>query len=197
MDLNGTLLHRPDRKRSSHFVPRPALTPFLRYILSHFKVMIWSSARPENVEKMCTSLFSYVPEAKGQLLATWGRDKMGLSADDYNKRVQCYKRLEKVWNSIPIQQQHPFAAQGGKWDQTNTVLIDDSLEKARTEPHNLVEIPEFDGKPEPKAILDDLTEYLHELLYQTNVSSYMRNNPYKLPLPIPQQPVPGTQGYRQ
>lgn len=177
LDLNGTLLYRPDRRKSHFFIERPDTQQFLNYVLAHFRVMIWSSAQPENVELMCNKLFPI--ESRGRLVAVWGRDRLGLSVADSQRRVQVYKRLERIWNDPEIQAQHPLAHQGRKWHQGNTVLIDDSVEKSRSEPYNFVGVEEFDGKPEDPNILENLAVYLSTLRMQTNVSSYIRRYPLK------------------
>jgi len=170
------MLYRPDRKRPSHFVARQLTQVFLDYVFSRFQVMIWSSARPENVRLMCNQLF---PDASRQrLIGEWGRDRMGLSPEDYNRRVQVYKRFEKVWADPSIQRRHPLNSSGALWDQSNTVLIDDSIEKARSQPFNLVEVPEFTGQA-GSDVLRRLAEYLDNLLMQTDVSAYIRQNPFK------------------
>lgn len=58
LDLNGTLLHRPNRKNPTRFISRPFVSPFLAYLFANFTVMVWSSARPENVSMMCSQLFT-------------------------------------------------------------------------------------------------------------------------------------------
>jgi hypothetical protein len=170
------MLYRPDRKRPSHFVARQSTQLFLDYVFSKFQVMIWSSARPENVRLMCHQLFS--DASRQRLIGEWGRDRMGLSPEDYNRRVQVYKRFEKVWADPSIQRRHPLSSSGALWDQSNTVLIDDSVEKARSQPFNLVEVPEFTGQAESD-VLKRLAEYLDNLLMQTDVSAYIRQNPFK------------------
>ncbi|KEY66194.1 hypothetical protein S7711_07651 [Stachybotrys chartarum IBT 7711] len=179
MDLNGTLLHRPSKRHPFHFVERPHAKQFLSYCLDTFYVAIWSSARPDNVNKMVDRLLT--PEQRAKCLLVWARDKFGLSLNDYNSRVQCYKRLTAVWADPGIVASHPDADRGVRWDQTNTVLVDDSLEKARTEPHNLLEIPEFQGlKRERTDVLPQVHDYLNALCHQSDVSSYIRENPFKL-----------------
>jgi len=179
IDLNGTLLHRPDRNRPRHFIVRPMTVLFLEYVLSKFSIMIWSSAKPENVSAMVDKLF---PGPSRKLpLAVWARDRFELSPRDYNRKVQVYKRLDKVWDDPAIQARHPGARTGARWDQTSTIMIDDSVEKARSEPFNLLEIPEFTNRPEePADVLRQVAEYLEMCLLQTNVSWYVREKPFKL-----------------
>src|SRR3569833_1481477 len=144
LDLNGTLLHRPNRKRPTHFVARRYARDFLNYLLDTFWVVIWSSARPGNITGMTEQLLT--PAQRARLVAVWSRDDFGLSPADYGRRVQCYKRLAALWADARVASSHPhFAAGDGRWGQANTVLVDDSVEKARSEPYNLVRIPENTG----------------------------------------------------
>lgn len=187
LDLNGTLLYRPSRKNPTKFVLRPDTKLFLQRCLDSYAVVIWSSARPENVLRMCQSLGA---QDMSRVIAIWGRDRFGLTLEDYNSRVQCYKRLTRLWEDPIVSQAHPEYHLGRRWDQTNTVLIDDSLEKARSEPNNLVEIPEFTGDLQEQGdILRNVDEYLQELSMTSNVSSFIRQHPFSLRLPPPQDNV--------
>lgn len=122
IDLNGTILHRPSRSNPTKFVERPHAKAFLKYCTDTFTVVIWSSARPENVNTMCRSFLT--GNLKGSVLAIWGRDRFGLTPVDYDLRVQCYKRLTTLWEDPIVSQSHPSYHTGGRWDQTNTVYED-------------------------------------------------------------------------
>src|SRR6185312_4217227 len=76
IDLNGTLLFRPGRK-STKFLTRPHAGRFLRYCIETFTVVIWSSARPENVKIMCNTIIP--KDLRGKVAGIWGRDKFNLS----------------------------------------------------------------------------------------------------------------------
>ncbi|KAH8733328.1 HAD-like domain-containing protein [Ilyonectria robusta] len=179
MDLNGTLLYRPNKRRPFHFVERPHARAFMSYCLETFYVAIWSSARPENVSKMVEQLLT--PEQRERCLLVWARDQFGLSSADYDSKVQVYKRLTSIWSNPRVMSSHPAAHEGGRWDQTNTVLVDDSLEKARSEPFNLLQIPEFSGlATESQNVLPQVHDYLNSLSYQSDVSRFMRLASFKL-----------------
>ncbi|KAK4060048.1 uncharacterized protein Triagg1_10897 [Trichoderma aggressivum f. europaeum] len=179
VDLNGTLLYRPNKRNPFNFIQRPHAREFLDYCVDTFHVAIWSSARPENVDKMVSQLLS--PQQRAKCLVIWGRDKFGLSPADYSARVQCYKRLSSIWNDPGVAASHPAAAQGQRWDQTNTVLVDDSAEKGRSEPYNILQLPEFEGlSNEPPNVLPQVHDYLNSLCYQTNISSYIRDRPFRI-----------------
>ncbi|WPH04029.1 Hypothetical protein R9X50_00691300 [Acrodontium crateriforme] len=173
LDLNGTLLYRTNKQS---FKSRPKVALFLRYLFANHKVMVWSSATLPNVDVMCEKIFK--EEQLDQLVAIWARDKLRLSRDNYKERVQVYKRLSWIWDNALIKQ----AAQdmGTEWDQDNTVLIDDNLEKAASEPHNLLQIEEFTARPEQMTtdVLGQVVEYLETLARQKDLSAYMRIHPF-------------------
>lgn len=207
IDLNGTLVHRPSASRNPRqFVARPFAREFLRYCVDTFHVMIWSSARPANVAAMCEKLLD--ADQLRRLVAVWGRDRFGLTPDDYDRRVQCYKRLSTVWADPAVRATYPpdyddagrriedgddedgwgrwnsSPRKSGFWNQGNTVLIDDSREKARSEPHNAIEIPEFlggkeVGEEEALRVLPRVHDYLNTLAGQADVSTYVRVHPFK------------------
>ncbi|CAK7217897.1 hypothetical protein SBRCBS47491_003320 [Sporothrix bragantina] len=180
VDLNGTLLHRPDGFRNPKlFVRRPHAFVFMDYMIKNFWVVVWSSARPDNVTHMCRNLLQ--DEAMQSLVAVWDRSRFGLTPADYNTRVQCYKRLTLLWEDPAVSQSHPQYKIGGRWSQANTVLIDDSTEKARSEPFNAITVPEFANQPGLyDNILPRVHDYLNELCFQSDVSAFMRVNPFTL-----------------
>jgi hypothetical protein len=183
IDLNGTLLHRPNKRNPSKFVERPLARSFLKACIDKHHVILWSSARPENVARMCAQLLP--AEYLDRLIAVWGRDRFGLTADDYALRTQCYKRLTRLWSDPVVAASHPQqqAQEGGApcWNQGNTVLIDDSAEKARSEPHNAITLPEFAGDVSEKPqVLAMVEEYLDKLSRQMDISTYIRAQPFKI-----------------
>lgn len=182
IDLNGTVLHRPDRRHGARFEARQHAQPFVTYCVETFWVVIWSSARPDNVRRMVDQLLT--PAARREVIAVWGRDRFGLTEADYNARTQCYKRLTTLWADPLVRSAYPRTRagfEGGCWNQGNTVLIDDSAEKARGEPHNAITLPEFTGGADVAAdVLPRVHDYLNELCYQEDVSAYMRANPFKM-----------------
>ncbi|KAG8421847.1 hypothetical protein J3458_003686 [Metarhizium acridum] len=179
LDLNGTLLYRPSRRRPSHFVERPHARSFLKYCLDTFHLAIWSSARPDNVNSMVAQLLA--PDECARCVVVWARDRLGLSPEDYDARVQVYKRLSTVWDDPRVRASHPDAARGACWDQSNTVLVDDSREKGRSEPYNILPVPEFSGlQGESPNVLPQVHDYLNALCFQADVSRYMRENPFRL-----------------
>lgn len=188
IDLNGTILFRPFRKQPTKFIARPHALRFLQYCIDTFTVVIWSSAKPENVNNIISAIIP--PDLRQKVVAVWARDKFKLSPRDYDLRVQCYKRLSTVWSDPHIAQTHPEFLAGRRWDQANTVLVDDSYEKGRSEPFNLLEIPEFFGDMnEPGEILPQVHDYLNLLSRHSNVSACLRAVPFRA-LAAPMRPPP-------
>ena len=131
--------------------------------------MVFTSARPQNAEKICQALFT--AHQRQKLAAIWGRDRLGLTRQQYNEKVQVYKRLESVWADKTIQAKHPDKQ--SIWSQANTVLVDDSLLKGLSQPHNLILVPEFERskmESETDAVFRELVLKLEELKMQTDVS---------------------------
>lgn len=179
IDLNGTLLYRPNPERPKTFTPRPYAQSFLSYCIHTFTVVIWSSARPHNVENMCYQLLT--KEDRDRVVAIMARNTFGLTQADYLRRVMCYKRLELIWRDEVVAASHPRAAHGEKWNQFNTVLIDDTTEKGRSEPHNLICVPSFEGlDTDTDLVLPQVHDYLNTCSQQFNVSAYIRSQPFAL-----------------
>ena len=174
LDLNGTLLSRTSRNKN--YVPRPGLPPFLDYCFKNHRMLIWSSARPHNVARLCKSIFT--ESQRGLLLGQWGRDTLGLTPQQYEQRVQVYKDLNTVWQDITLQSRHPEHTVGEMWGQNNTVLVDDSALKAAAQPFNHLEVPEFvTAKKENvggEGVLAGVAAMLEEARGWSDVSAFMR-----------------------
>lgn len=140
--------------------------------------MVWSSAQPDNVRMMVRALFS--PLQKAALLALWGRDTLGLTKQQFSMKTQVYKRLERVWDG---EYKIPHSEQGCAWDQTNTMLLDDSALKAKGQPWNHVEVPEFLGAAielKQDRALYAVVGYLDEARWNGNVSAFIKAVPFKV-----------------
>ncbi|KAF3483683.1 NIF domain-containing protein [Arthroderma uncinatum] len=199
LDMNGTLIYRKRRTFPPRFTKRPGLDPFLRYLFDNFKVMIWTSSQPQTVTDVLDKLLP--PEMKKQLVGVWSRKDLDLTPKQYKEKVQVYKRLDKVWRDENIQSQYPrlpandntqyiiprkkkksiklprILGEGGQvWDQTNTILVDDSRLKAAGQPHNIIEIPEFTNDPNVDEIknLTTVMRQLDILSRQKDVSRKLR-----------------------
>ncbi|KAF2711103.1 HAD-like protein [Pleomassaria siparia CBS 279.74] len=180
LDLNGTLIFRPNpRQNATRMIARPFLKQFLRYLFSNFSVMIWSSAKPENVKVLVDNVLD--DDLRAMLVACLARDSFNLLPQHYGKNVQVYKDLNIIWNNMQIQSQIPDHEYGKQFGQHNTVLIDDTIIKASAQPHNLLLIPEFAGTAADMKgdILREVAGYLEVLKMQWDVSKFMRKQPFE------------------
>ncbi|KAL3480669.1 NLI interacting factor-like phosphatase-domain-containing protein [Aspergillus californicus] len=180
LDLNGTLIYRKTKKFPPSFSRRVGLDAFLATLVDKYKVMIWSSSTPAMVAAVCQKLFSE-PRRK-QLVAEWGRDRLGLSKSEYNSKIQVYKTLGTVWSSKEVQASYPKKPKTPKgaprrWNQTNTILIDDSKIKALSEPYNLIKIPEFTNAPgvDESMIFPKVLQLLEILARSDDVSKMLHS----------------------
>ncbi|KAF9584098.1 hypothetical protein BGW38_007593 [Lunasporangiospora selenospora] len=205
LDLNGTLFYR-NKNNKRNVTSRPYLQEFLDFIFESCRVMVWSSAQPHSVETM----LSYGFDQRSSLLdRVWTREDFRLPRSDYIKKVLTIKDLEFVWEGIELEkkraregkrrsQQQIFSKEEKiaetvaslevldekysiHFDQTNTVLIDDSHDKSQLQPHNCLVLRDFDENLARAGNDDELLrvkQYLQKLVYQSNVSAYMSRQPY-------------------
>lgn len=200
LDLNGTLLYRRRKVFPPKFIRRPALNYFLERLTTRHEVMVWSSSRQDTVDAICDEIFSKLQKEK--LVAKWSRDHLDLTPEQFNNKVQVYKVLEKVWADKAIQAKFPTKkTRSGKaafnalrytpglgelkemtgfmnkrWDQSNTVLIDDSTLKAAANPYNIIEVPEFTNVPNENdaTVLKELLLKIRVLAKSNDVSRRLR-----------------------
>ncbi|KAF9955273.1 hypothetical protein BGZ72_003896 [Mortierella alpina] len=188
LDLNGTLFYRNKTNKRS-VTARPHLGKFLDFLFENCRVMVWSSAQPHSVEAMLSFGFG---DRVSRLDRVWSRDHFRLPAVDYARKVLTIKDLEYVWEGIekektakPDGHSHPkYAVQ---FDQTNTVLIDDSKHKSQLQPHNGLALRDFDqdlARAGTDSELLKVRAYLEKLIYQENVSAYMRLHPFDSNAPL-------------
>ncbi|KAN0073468.1 hypothetical protein V8E54_008688 [Elaphomyces granulatus] len=167
--------------------------------------MIWSSSQQPTVDALIAGLFEDFPERRSKIIAEWGRTKLGLTPSQFNRKVKVYKNLETVWADRAIQAKYPipqsteelgadlfkrafaqaneaadnretFHSLPFRWNQSNTVLIDDSSYKASGQPYNIIEVPEFKKKSNSAEanIFPMLLQKLKELSTSDDVSRTIR-----------------------
>jgi len=150
LDVNGILCRRIRRREKgvtnaqfrasignvalTDVVPRTDLTKFLSFLDSNFTLAIWSSAKQKTVNKLIQMLFPL--EISQRLLFAWGQDKCEMkireeattnatirtavqrkNAENPACNIIFVKSLAKVFRCFP------------SWDESNTILMDDSPDK--------------------------------------------------------------------
>ncbi|KAK6349703.1 hypothetical protein TWF696_005982 [Orbilia brochopaga] len=177
LDLNGTLFYR-NRLRNGlkdKYTPvaRPGLSSFFEYIFREHYVVFFSSAMQATVLHLLQSILK--PEYRSKVTRIFTREDMGIPEEYYHHKVSTFKRLTMVWRSLKLHHH--------TWDfsQRDTVLLDDSPDKAATEPHNHIEVPEYTQDLHVQGgdwVLRRAAGYIEEARKWENVSSYMRANPF-------------------
>jgi hypothetical protein len=179
LDLHGTLCHadrNPEDRLTIGCFTRPNFEPFMDYLVRYFEIAIWSSGRPESVEFL-TSIFKKEHVANFKLI--WTRENFGLTSADYQEHVLTYKDLDRLWEHIAEKKiYYPNA-----YNASNTILLDDSFEKCCMQPHNCVVLRTFDPNDKVYRAYGDnelrfLIPYLERARHQSNISNWMRRNPY-------------------
>ncbi|GAN08156.1 NLI interacting factor family phosphatase [Mucor ambiguus] len=166
LDLNGTLISRIKcRARSGRaFYARPHYQAFLDFIFKHFEVMVWSSARQQNVEKMC-HIFTK------PLKLVWSRNHLKLSQHQFDSNVDTIKDLDIVWEYF-----------SNEYNATNTIVLDDSPSKLAHQPYNLIHIRTFNHEEIREGFTDNellkVIRYLDNVRCHSNVANYVRNEPF-------------------
>lgn len=98
----------------------------------HISVAVWTSAHLKNAEQMCGALFEEVTPLQFLLDRSHCENApMGIKVDTV------VKNLELIFDSEDL-------SDNGRWNSTNTILVDDSISKARKTPRNLLHILKFD-----------------------------------------------------
>jgi hypothetical protein len=166
LDLNGALVSRNRGNKTMY--SRPYCNAFFEYIMKHFTVVVWSSAQPHSVDFMCRIFRQH----RSKLAMIWDRSKIGLSKQDYFRKVETTKDLSKIWKQL-----------GNHFDATNTILIDDTPSKSIIQKYNAIHPKEFDHTSSDFKINGDadllyVKSYLEELRYQSNVAAYIRERPF-------------------
>lgn len=163
LDLNGTLISRLKTNGRGYYA-RPHYEQFLEFIFKYFTVMVWSSARQQSVQMMC-KIF------KQPLELVWNRNHFELDESQFYGKTETIKDLTKVW--------HHFSDQ---YDAKNTIILDDTDSKLVYQPYNLIHIKTFDFKDIIEGATDNellrVVRYLDVLRVQSNVASFIRNDPF-------------------
>ncbi|KAG6850266.1 hypothetical protein H0H87_002168, partial [Tephrocybe sp. NHM501043] len=154
--------------------------------------MVWSSAKPFNVNKMVDATFG---DKKTHLMKIWARDRMGLDATAYDRKARTVKDMRTVWKEL-ARNGYPYHS------SYTTLLMDDSHDKARLQPYNHIVVPEYEKdlrahdlsvlkvlQPKPNAMLKRLrfddtllcaVGILEVVKKQANVANWIRQGGLRL-----------------
>ncbi|KAL5582132.1 hypothetical protein UlMin_014574 [Ulmus minor] len=189
LDINGLLadiVSPPPKEQKADInisrravFKRPSYSDFLKFCFKRFEVGIWSSRS----EKIVTRLVDYLLEdMKKKLLFCWDLSHCTQSrfrTRENRHKTLVFKELRKIWEkhdpNLPWEK--------GEFDESNTLLLDDSPYKALLNPAYTAVFPNsytFMQYECDNSLADggDLRIYLEELSAAENVQKFVEQNPF-------------------
>ncbi|KAB1211533.1 hypothetical protein CJ030_MR6G013275 [Morella rubra] len=188
LDLNGLLadIVRPPPKNKKSDIniagraifKRPFYLDFLTFCFERFEVGVWSSRSKKNVVKVVDYLMG---DMKHKLLLCWDLSHCTTTRfktlEEKHKPV-VFKELRKIWDkhdpNLPWKK--------GDYNESNTVLLDDSPYKALLNPLHSAIFPysyKFRKKSDKSlGAGGDLRVYLEGLAVAENTQKYVKQNPF-------------------
>ncbi|XWS32974.1 hypothetical protein CRYUN_Cryun22dG0037300 [Craigia yunnanensis] len=161
---------------------RPFCDDFLRFCCERFKVGIWSSRNRKNVERFIDFL---VGDMKCKLLFCWDSSYCTVTqfnTPGYKYKPMVFKELRKIWGKHDLD----LPWEKGYYNESNTLLIDDSPYKALLNPPHTAIFPhsfKFDRGDNSLGAGGDLKVYLERLASAENVQNFIEQNPFcQLPI---------------
>ncbi|XP_062022207.1 uncharacterized protein LOC133738645 [Rosa rugosa] len=191
LDINGLLADivqmevfipssfKPDKIISRKAVfKRPFCDDFLQFCFDRFNVGVWSSRTKENVNSVIDFLLG---DSKHKLLFCWNQSHCTSTSfktvKNKNKPL-VLKELRKFWEKL--EPDLPWAR--GEYNESNTVLLDDSPYKALCNPVNTAIFPNSyqfrNRKDSSLGPGGDIRSYLEGLAMAESVQKYVEQNPF-------------------
>lgn len=187
LDINGLLAdvvyhvldgYTPDTMISGRSVfKRPFCDEFLDFCFARFNVGVWSSRMRRNVELILDFLMG---NAKRKLLFVWDQyhcTNSNLTTIENRKKPLLVKKLKKLWEKY----EPGLPWELGEYNESNTLLLDDSPYKAVCNPPYTAVFPTTyrytDKEDNSLGPGGELRMYLEGLAGAENVQKYVAENP--------------------
>ncbi|XP_004299292.1 PREDICTED: uncharacterized protein LOC101310125 [Fragaria vesca subsp. vesca] len=191
LDINGLLADivqmevsipssfKPDKIISRKAVfKRPFCDDFLQFCFDRFNVGVWSSRTKRNVDIFIDFLLG---DSKHKLLFCWNQwhcTSTRFKTEENKNKPLVLKELRKLWEKLVPGL--PWAK--GEYNESNTLLLDDSPYKALRNPVNTAIFPtSYQFRNRQDSSLGpggDIRSYLEGLAMAENVQKYVEQNPY-------------------
>ncbi|KAI5299755.1 hypothetical protein KEM56_002977 [Ascosphaera pollenicola] len=183
LDLNRTLIYRA--AATYEFIRRPYLEPFMETIVKEHNAMIWTTSKSATVKRILPVAFK--GRVRRKLCEVLDRSSFGLNRIQFDSKTQVYKELDKVWGDKTLQRKREEQTKEVRkklpqttiihdfWNQSNTVLIDDSWQKAVKQPYNFLEVPALtERNAQDEVTLPMILRQLRVLSHYNDVSCKIR-----------------------
>lgn len=155
---------------------RPHMREFIAWVHSKFEVGVWSSANARNTQNLVDYVWG---EQRNKVSFVWGQEKcsnVGVAPSATQARPMFLKELRRVWK---LKKKTGLA----RFNESNTLLIDDSPYKAILNPEHTAIHPR--GFTVERLETDDmlgengaLRRYLEELSTAESIPDFVRANPW-------------------
>ncbi|KAI7746456.1 hypothetical protein M8C21_022549, partial [Ambrosia artemisiifolia] len=190
LDVNGLLVdivadpdeaHKPDTVISSKAVfKRPFCDDFLKFCFQRFNVGVWTSRTRNNMDRLLQFLMRDW-DTQRQFLFCWDQSHCtdtGFSTIENTSKPLFLKELKKLWEK----QDPNLPWHRGAYDESNTLLLDNSPYKALRNPPHTAIFPytysyrnAHDNDLGPNG---DLRNYLETLAASDSVQKFIEQNPF-------------------
>ncbi|KAJ6370109.1 hypothetical protein OIU76_028390 [Salix suchowensis] len=157
---------------------RPFCDDFLRFCFQKFDVGVWTSRTKRNMNPLIDFLFG---DSRHKLLFCWDQSHCtdtGFTTVENTSKPMFLKELKKIWEYL---ESTPHLNKG-EYDESNTLLLDDSPYKALCNPVHTAIFPQSyryrDGADSSLGPDDDLQLYLERLAEAENIQEYISQHPF-------------------
>ncbi|CAN7023674.1 hypothetical protein Bca4012_040958 [Brassica carinata] len=157
---------------------RPFCEEFLKFCFDKFEVGIWSSRKKNNVDRITEFLLG---DMKRRLLFCWDMSYCAtttLGSLENRHKYVVFKDLNQLWEKHDPR----LPWQKGDYNETNTVLLDDSPYKALLNPPYTAIFPQsYSHQNKSDTSLGnggDLRLHLEKLVEAENVQDFIKKNPF-------------------
>ncbi|RDX76010.1 hypothetical protein CR513_44041, partial [Mucuna pruriens] len=157
---------------------RPFCDDFLQFCFDRFHVGVWSSRAKTNVDEAIKYLMG---KSASKLLFCWNQSHCTITqfttVENRNKPL-VLKELRKLWEKA----EPDLPWERGEFNESNTLLLDDSPYKALVNPMHTATFPYsyryYDTKDSELGPGGNLRVYLEGLAMAENVQKYVAENPF-------------------
>ncbi|KAF9620485.1 hypothetical protein IFM89_013102 [Coptis chinensis] len=188
LDLNGLLVdivnnlpsgYKADKRISRKaLLRRPFCDDFLKFCFQRFSVGVWSSRTKSNVDSVVDFIMG---DMKHGLVFCWDLShctETGFCTIENSQKPLVLKQLVKLWDKHDLN----LPWENGEYNESNTLLIDDSPYKALLNPPCTAIFPpsykfqnQNDNSLGPGG---DIRLYLEGLATSENVQKYIKQHPF-------------------
>uniref|UniRef100_A0A6N2L4Y5 Mitochondrial import inner membrane translocase subunit TIM50 n=1 Tax=Salix viminalis TaxID=40686 RepID=A0A6N2L4Y5_SALVM len=156
---------------------RPFCDDFLRFCFQKFDVGVWTSRTKRNMNPLL--IFSL--DSRHKLLFCWDQSHCtdtGFTTVENTSKPMFLKELKKIWEYL---ESTPHLNKG-EYDESNTLLLDDSPYKALCNPVHTAIFPQSyryrDGADSSLGPDGDIRLYLERLAEAENIQEYISQHPF-------------------